>query len=32
LGADLYLTKSTSYVDFKKILAKCLELDLDGLK
>jgi DNA-binding NarL/FixJ family response regulator len=32
LGANLYVAKSTNYVDFKKTLAECLELNLDDLK
>ena len=29
LGADLYFTKSTSYVEFKDTLANCLKLNFD---
>jgi len=32
LGADLYLTKSTDYMSFKRNLYKCLNLELEDLK
>lgn len=32
LGADLYLTKSTSYSEFKNTLTNCLQLDLTDLR
>ena len=32
LGADLYLTKSTSYSEFRNTLTNCLQLDLTDLR
>lgn len=32
LGADLYLTKSTSYSEFRNTLTNCLQLDLIDLR
>ena len=32
LGADLYLTKSTSYTEFKNNLTNCLQLELTDLR
>ncbi len=32
LGADLYLTKSTSYTEFKNTLTNCLQIDLKDMK